>query len=190
MMRLVEWLAGMLAPAEREAVLGDIVESGVTGLNAVRDAASVVIRRPLAWVQLIAGCVAGAVMGELCRWKSYDAAIDSWLYCNNFSWAFLRDPAFRQNVSIDVPPFVLSLLALALWSWITGFLLVSVSGRRTLAFFVVLFAFEFSPVSVLPSHAAVFANSFYRLLFPLLVKILFVIIPAVVGMRTREGVKA
>ena len=205
MQRLIHLLAATLDAQEREAVLGDLAERGLSGWSGLRDLAGIVVRRqlqlfqnPREWAMLIACCCGAWLLGDLCARTSNRAAVDSWLYFNNWEWTFLNDPAFRHNVSIDAPALLLSLLKLAGWSWICGFVLATVTRARAAAhaaaFFLVLFALELQPKPRHGPEAAVFALTFYRVFLPLLVKIVLTTLPCVLGMRyglrPKEGVQA
>lgn len=58
---LAERVSSMLDPSDREALCGDLAESGVTGFEALRDVLSLVIRRQI------------AVLGNFRPW------VDSWI---------------------------------------------------------------------------------------------------------------
>jgi len=205
MRRVRELLATLLEPREREAVMGDVAEAGLSGWSALRDVGGVVARRqaqlfqhPRDWVMLLACCGVAWLLGDLCARTSNRTAVDSWLYFNNWNWAYLNDPAFRGNVAVDVPPLLFSLLKLGGWSWMCGFILSTVSRAKTaahaVAFLVVLFLFELQPARASGGVAVVFSLTFYRVLLPLLIKMVLVVMPGWLGirygLRSREGVQA
>ena len=84
--RLIEMLAGWLDSAEREAVLGDLVESGKTNGQALRDMIGLVARRqavawhdPVPWlfllgvvipIGLLICMVAGPVDDDVWSWSA------------------------------------------------------------------------------------------------------------------------
>jgi len=72
MKRSLELLAGLLHPADREAVLGDLVESGVSQLNAHLDVAGLVVRRCLPpyasvydWLGVAVACLVSPLLAGL-----------------------------------------------------------------------------------------------------------------------------
>ena len=212
MNRLCWWLADLLSKSleahDRDAVYGDLAECGETGSRGLREIVGLVVRRQLAlwtywrpWLALV-GVVAplGVLLSVISARMSDSSAIYLWLYANNWDTSLLGNAAFRHGLFYYALIFFLQYLALACWSWSSGFVLGSFS-RRTILLNGVLFCFMllYGELSSLPSYlgrwislhrardlnnnAAVFALTFYRVVFPLIVRAVLVIVPALWGMR-------
>ena len=112
-------LAGrLLDPGERDAVLGDIMESGEGGLRALFGILGLAVRRQaLLWRQWRPWCAAFAI------------ALPGSLILMGASLAAYR--AWRQGLAASFPVGVERTLLLAAWAW-TGGRLVGSLSRRTL----------------------------------------------------------
>src|SRR5262249_23944492 len=141
MNRLCWWLVGRvsqtLEPDERDAVLGDLAESGVTCAQALRDVLGLVLRRQAAiwkdwrpWLALV-GLVAplGALLGLVSRRLADGSAIYIWLYLNNWTWAYLTNAVVRRDLAHYSAVTFMGSLTLACWSWTSGFVLGSLTRR-------------------------------------------------------------
>lgn len=143
MTRICQWLAGKLAnalePAEREALLGDLTESGETGWQALRDVSSLVARRQTAlwkdwraWLATAAVVIPGA---PLLSWASERLANGYNLY----SWVVRNyrdlDPALlaEKNMSVHhgIAQVACGSIVLLAWSWSSGFVLAALSRGAT-----------------------------------------------------------
>jgi hypothetical protein len=126
---------------------------------------------------------------------SSSSAITFWLYLNNWDSSLLGLPAFRH----DIPKFLLAVplngyIVLGCWSWVSGFLVGTASGRA-LPSIAVLFCSFVAFVQVIGPqiffwvanndhpNGPVFALLFYRVILPVIVCLLLVLLPALVGMR-------
>jgi hypothetical protein len=198
----------MLPVAEREAVLGDLIEAGessgaallgVLGLVARRQAEAWMDWRP--WLAL-AGLTfpLGMLLTLVSRRTAEFSAIYLWLYVNNWTPAFIENPSFRHDLVSIVATLILECLTLACWSWTAGFALgflssgaIPVNGilfSLVAALVEVLGAPKYLAIVPLFSrgrdfgpNAAVFSLTFYRVLFPLLIQAALVLLPSVSGMR-------
>lgn len=205
---LTSRVSSMLERADREALCGDLAESGVSGLAALRDMASLVIRRKLAELSdvqpwLVFAFIAvplGLLLSLAARWISDGSAIYFWLYINNWDPAVAQTLSYWWVLSSLLPGILFPFVALICWSWTTG-LVIGTCGRRTIWFngstlLVVLFCIGIfgAPHELgrfllevrardFPGNAAVFANAFYRAFFPQTVEVLLVILPFIYGMR-------
>ncbi|MFZ0516875.1 MAG: hypothetical protein WBG23_00190 [Acidobacteriaceae bacterium] len=204
----VDIVSGMLAPTEREAVRGDLIESGETGNQALLAVLGLLCRRQAAlwsdwrpWL-VLAGLVLplGTLLSLVSRNTASSSAIDIWFYANNWDWNLLSTRGFWYGFAECVPGFLISNLALVCWSWTSGFLLASLS-RRTIWLNGALFCLMLlsggslgGPWLLGPAwirHLApgfdpnrvVFALSFYRVLYPLIVQAVLVFLPFVWGIR-------
>jgi len=209
---VVFWLSGFLGEAEREAVLGDLIESAESGGRAIANVLGLVVRRRMAllldlrlWLAL--AFVVLPVSYLLCaiaQTTAGEGAVYSWMYLNNWDWALTRYPGFWYVLRETAVNFAITSLALACWSWSAGFLIgrfpnaVLQPSRNT---FVVLLAASFLgdvparftqfwmylhglPLRPLPEmNAPITANVFYRVFFPWLVLAILVIWPAFAGIR-------
>jgi hypothetical protein len=136
MSKLCRWIARVaskgLEPIEWETVQGDILESGETGPQALRDVVGLVVRRQAAlwtdwqpWLAAIgvAGA-AGAFLSEIISHKILGIGL-------------ILDTYFRYGVHYDtgvtagqdIFSLACSLLAISTWSWISCYALGSLSGR-------------------------------------------------------------
>jgi hypothetical protein len=205
--RMADAASLMLDSAERDAVCGDLAESGESGSQALREVLSLVVRRRAAclrgwrpWLTLVSLTVPLSVLVSLLSRRTADGtAIYLWLYVNNWDWTTIHNPGFWRELAQCAPGVLLSYLALACWSWTTG-LLVGCFARRVLwfsgaVFFVVVLAVGifgiprfFDHILVLQrardfrSNAAVFLEAFYRQVFPQCLQLLLVVLPAWRGM--------
>ena len=130
--RLVDIIARMLHPDERDAVCGDLAESGATGGQALRDVFGLVIRRQAElwkdwhpWLALtgLVG-VAATLLSEIAF--QFDASIV--LQVRTY-WR--HGVHFGTGLTVREDAVYLGCLFLALfaWSWTSGFVLGSLSGR-------------------------------------------------------------
>ncbi len=194
---LVDVLSRLLKPDERDAVRGDFEETGEPGGRALRDVLGLVVRRQAAlwkdwgpWVA-VAGVVVplGMLLTVVSQWWADTSARDAWFYVHIGHWSFLTFPGWRNEV-IRIGVFTsLSYLALIGWSWTTGFALGSLS-RRTLwvtatLFCLVVLAGSLGVTSTAARsyNAAVFVERFYGVVFPRLVRVTLVLVPALWGMH-------
>jgi hypothetical protein len=206
--RLVDLLSRMLKPDERDAVLGDQAESGVSGGQALRDLLGLVVRRQVAlwrewysWLSL-AGLVIplGALLTGVSRRTADGNAIYLWLYANNWTWTYITNAGFRDDFFGHGTGIVISWTELICWSWTGGLLLGYVSRRTTrstavlLSFGLLLGALLHPPPFIdsfffLPHsyrigpdpNSAVYAVAFYRVVFPLIVQSVPVLLPSLLG---------
>jgi cytochrome c biogenesis protein CcmG/thiol:disulfide interchange protein DsbE len=132
--RLVDIVSRTFHPDERDAVCGDLAESGTAGGQALRDVLGLVIRRQAElwkdwhpWLALggLVG-VAGVLLSDIAF--RFDAAIvlqvrTYWRHGVHFGTGL--------SVGEDSVYLVCLFLALFSWSWTSGFVLGSLSGRAT-----------------------------------------------------------
>jgi hypothetical protein len=197
----------MLDLAERDAVCGDLAESGESESQVLRQLLGLVLRRRAAcllvwrpWLTLFTLVIPLSVLVSLVSRRTADhSAIYLWLYINNWNWTTIHNPGFWRELAQCAPDVLLSCLAVACWSWTTG-LLVGRFARRTLWFAAPVFFTAGLAVGLLgiPSffghilvlqrardfrgNSAVFLELFYRQLFPQCVQLFLVVLPAWRGM--------
>lgn len=211
MTRLYWWMVGiaseMLEPVEREAVRGDIAESGETGFEAFRDVLGLVVRRQVEcwkhwrpWIALIALVLPLASLLALTSLRTADgSAIYFWLYVNNWAPGYLAE-GFRVDLARNCAAVCASFVGLMCWSWTSGFALGSVSRRSipingALFCLVLLVAvwtrpptffghrWFWYPARSFDNNAAAFSQAFYRVVLPLIVETILVLLPSLWGMR-------
>jgi len=97
---LVDQVSCLLDPDERAAVRGDITELGITSAQAVVEVLGLVVRRQAAlwtewgpWLALVGVAIPlGVLLGQL-SWSWADgSAIYTFLYVNNWTWAYVESP--------------------------------------------------------------------------------------------------
>jgi hypothetical protein len=188
----------MLAPDEREAVRGDLVEAGARGTEALGEVVGLVVRRQAAlwmdwrpWLALGAIVIPlGIVLSHVSRWWADGDAIYAFLYVNNWYPALLDSPGSRDQIVHIGSHSLLQGATLIAWSWTGGFVLGALS-RRTLWITGTLFCLlvlgatlgTTTAARANPFNAEVFSLTVYRVVFPLLLRIVLVWLPALWGMR-------
>lgn len=211
---MVEPVARLLEADEREAVLGDLEESHQTGPRTLLDVLDVVIRRQArlwtgwrAWL-IFLGLIfpIGMLLSILSRQTSGGSAIYLWMYANNWDAALTQNPGFWRLLAETATSVFISYLALACWSWTSGFVLGSVSramsGLNSLLLCLMLFFGQiigaplysasldgrpFGGLHLPDVNAPVFEVSFYRVVLPVIVQVVLVAIPALCGLRLAAG---
>src|SRR3954471_8799477 len=120
--RCIEIAAGLLAPAEREVVLGDLAESGRGVIRGLGDVLGLAAHRQIALWK---------------KWSPWAASLGLALPASLFlmSWSVATSDAIANLVGEPTKGRLLwlclsKLFLLLCWSWMTG-LAVSVVSRRT-----------------------------------------------------------
>jgi hypothetical protein len=193
---LVDTLSRLLEPGERDAVRGDLAESGETAGQALRDVFGLVARRQAVlwkdwrlWLALLV-VPFGLPLGLISARTADHSVIYIWLYANNWDWAFLANSGFRHDLVHFGAGILMSYVTLLCWSWTSGFLLGSLSRGAIQVngalFCIVLLSAEPAGAPHARNfglNAAVFAVTFYRMIFPLIVQAALVLLPSLWGMR-------
>jgi hypothetical protein len=124
---IVERLARGLDPLEREAVLGDLYESGSHGIGAIADVAGIIARRRLApwraiapWAALVVLIPAGWGLGRITLYYARTTGIYAWLYCEHWTWGHLASGGARAELATHVIEFVGQSILLAAGGWLGG----------------------------------------------------------------------
>jgi hypothetical protein len=187
----VEALAWCLDAAERDVVLGDLRESSASPWTAAADVAGLVARRqvaawghPSAWAALLTIALPiGWILSHESRWVAHGVALDTRLYVVNWTSAYLNSPGSRSNLLHLALDHVADILALIGWSWTAGFVL-GVISRRTLIVtgvaFCLVVGLGTAGTHSVASHDGVLAH-LYGVVFPRLVRLGAVVVPAVLG---------
>ena len=204
--RLANLISLMLEKDEREAVCGDLLESGENGLHALGGMLGLVMRRQAVlltdWRSLIVLILfvipSGLLLGLIAQIFASSGAVYLWLYFNNWPWEVLESPGTRALLLDSLGTVLIQYLTLACWAYTAGYVLRLI-GRRAnqmnAFFFCVLLLLEkfvrLPALIGLPLHpavslritAAVFAVPFYRVMLPVIVQMALVAAPAIWGMR-------
>ena len=213
MSRFCWWWADVVArtlePGEREAVRGDLAESGETGGQALVEVLGLALRRQAApWMDwpawlVLAGLVLplGVLLCLIARRNADGSAIYLWLYGNNWDPSYWSSPGLRHELVQHAAAILTGYFTLFCWSWSSGFLLGGVSRRRGLPLQSILFVLFvlfgaalgapprhfghalFYRARDYPNNAAVFDLTFYRVIFPLILQFALVLGPSIWGMR-------
>jgi hypothetical protein len=123
---LLSFLARALEPPERDVVLGDLAESGAGFGLAMGDLLGLIVRRQIGlwmswrpWLALFGVCgLAGLSLSRIVFRLNVD------LY-KNYAAHYATDLTDRQELAF----FLCMAGALLVWSWTSGFVLGSLSGR-------------------------------------------------------------
>jgi hypothetical protein len=204
--RLCWWLVDiaslLLDPGERAVVRGDFAESGESAGQALRGVLGLVLRRQAEpwrewrpWPLLLFLIVPmGMGLSRLSRMAANESSIFLWMY--RFNWTAISPmrPWERVNLVRAGAITSVSYLILLCWSFTIGFALASLWRRLVWSngflFCAVLFYGLFSGTAqpYRPWNEAVFSLFFYSTIYPAIVQIVVVMMPALWGMR--EGGRA
>jgi hypothetical protein len=204
------WFSRFLCQADREAVLGDLTESGESGGRAIVNILGLVVRRwttDLFDMQVwfaVGFCILpiSYLLSAIAQNTAGIGAVYSWMYLNNWDWALTRNPGFWHLLRETAIYYGISCLVLACWSWSGGFLIDRLPNgnlrANRIAFSVLLaalflvdvparliqFWMSSHGVPALPDvNAPITANLFYLLFFPWVVLAMLVILPGLSGIR-------
>jgi hypothetical protein len=211
--RFVHYFSAALQQEEREAVLGDLAESGENGGKALRDVLGLVVRRQaMIWkdwrLWLVVTMVVVPVsllLSIVSQNTSGETAVYTWMYANNWDWALTKSAGFWYVFGEVARMVATDCLLLACWSWSAGFLfgclptrLLRVT-RTTFLLLLGLSQLASAPQHImhlwiylygmapLPSNvdpnAPVTAIALYNVIFPYIVLGLLVALPAFWGLR-------
>jgi hypothetical protein len=185
MIRTGWWLADaasqLLEPHERDAVRGDLAECRVGGWRALCEVLGLVARRQAAcwldwrpWLAVAAIVLPiGLLLSHATRWWA-DA------------YAFDILGGQRDLVPLVWSAIVISVI-LAGWSWTSGYVLASFSGRTvwmlSALFALVVFLGTLGTTTVARTNAVAFAGHLIGVVLPRLVRFFLVVLPALWGMR-------
>jgi hypothetical protein len=180
------WLIGRLCrrlrPDERDAIMGDLAELGVTDKQAVREVVGFFLARQAdswkdwrPWLAL-GGLVVplGVCLSQISLGLSETLSMHLGVY-----WHFGQH--FGTGLTIIQETEALSCQALSViaWSWVSGFGLASLSGRATYANAMPFYLIWFFSAAALPLYPFTFG----RTALPLILAILLFLLPSLSGMR-------
>jgi len=134
---LVDLVSRGLDRDERDAVRGDLAESGETGGQALYQVLGLILRRQVAlwmhwrpWTGLALIAVPlGIFFCAASKTLAYGSAIYLWLYANYWSPVILEHTAYRHDFLYFVGMTLLHYGTLAGLAWVSGFALGFVSRR-------------------------------------------------------------
>lgn len=191
---LVSRVSRVLEPDERNAVLGDFAESGVTATRALRDLLGLIIRLQAAfwkdwrpWLALVG--LVGIVGLRLSRISlGLSFALDL-----NLRTYWKHGVRYENGLTVfeEIVVFLSQGLALLAWSWASGFVLGSLSRRTiwvtgTLYFLVLVYPLPFMLYFIWahpyrdPSEVPVLL---LMLTLQILVRTLLFLLPSLAGVR-------
>ncbi|HTV54153.1 MAG TPA: carboxypeptidase-like regulatory domain-containing protein [Terriglobia bacterium] len=193
---LVDRLSQSLERDERDAVLGDLAESGEGAAQAMFDLIGLVVRRQLGswcswrpWTALLALVFPlGLLLSLACRWWAEGDATTFFLYVNNWTWGYLETPGARLDLFRNLEVVLVQYAALICWSWTAGFVVARLARRAAWVngsvFGLVIFG-EFLLIRQHhnPLNPLVWSLTFYREVFPFLIRAALVFLPLLWGMR-------
>lgn len=211
---LVDVISRTLDADEREAVRGDLAESGATGRQALRDVFGLVFRRQAAlwmhwkpWLTLVFLIVPLSMLLSLASKRTSDgSSVYIWMYAGNWNWDLLKNAGFWYELVHVIWIVLLEYMTLACLSWTCGFVLGSASRRMVQMNGVLLcLALLFGVLLGAPLYLAYYSRylqhvftlrrfaadpvavgTFYRV-FPVIVQALLVAVPSLWGMHRGAG---
>ncbi|HEX4487668.1 MAG TPA: hypothetical protein VH088_15450 [Terriglobales bacterium] len=193
--RLVEVLLSLLDNPERAIVRGDLAECSSPANQAMRDVLGLVLRRRLgswtSWLKFAFVVLPISTLLSVFSRQTADlSSIYLWMYANNWHWADTHTLGFWQVLGETAFTVSLSLLALGCLAWSGGFIVGCLSETARKNGRPILLGLGFGLLLALPLHHdlhwtndVVFANTFYREIFPLLVQAGCVVFPLLSGLR-------
>ena len=205
---LMQRIAQLLEPNDREAVWGDLVECRITGLKALIEVIGFVVRRKLdclresrSWMIFVLVAVPLGLSLSAIALRVADAtAVYLWLYMENLNPDLFQMPAYWRGIADLLPSILVQFIVLSSLCFSSAFLMRTVSrrplwpgggvlvgillvaGSRGVPIgFRFVFALERGRDYV--GNTTVFSNSFYRSAYPELILLLFAVLPFLSGIR-------
>jgi hypothetical protein len=192
---LADLVAQLLEPHERETVRGDLTECRIGGWRALSEVLGLVLRRQAAlwadwrpWVAVVAIVLPiGVMLSHATRWWADANAIDILLYTGLWDVVYLTYPGWARDLGLVIWSGTLSAVALAGWSWASGYVLASLARRTVwvaVGFFaLVLFLGTFGTATVARLNGGAFTGHFFGVVFPRLVRFMLVMLPVLWGVH-------
>ncbi len=193
--RLVDRVSLLLEPDERDAVRGDLAESGESGPQALLELLGLVARRQAAlwkewrpWSALVGLAPLGLLLTRKSAQVVHLSAVYLWMYVDNGRAADFATAGYWRLMAQVCAPLLLSSLVLVVWSWAGG-MAIGVLARRTAAVDGVLFCGVLALVDLavaqrdsVGANDPVFSLTFYRAIYPLMAHTVLIMLPALWGM--------
>jgi hypothetical protein len=193
---LVHALLHGLASDERDAVLGDVLELQTPVGRAFLDVSGLVLRRQaqrlLGWRPALAlwgvAIPFAMLIAVLSRFYAEGLAVSVFFYVDNWTPVVLDSPGGRRDLADVLLMQLAGFGTLSVWSWMTGFMIGSLSRATAwvsgVAFALVLFGeFVVVPQHHFSGNAAAFESLVYSAVLPLSLRACFVLGPMSWGMR-------
>lgn len=191
--RVSESLGRRLEPEDRDAILGDLLESNTTGGRALGDVLGLAVRREIArwaskrpWFCLFALVIpCGALLSLIASLVAAQAAIYAWLYLGNWTGEYLK-AGFRSDLFHHLAAPAISFVTLACLAWCIGFAIGVLSRSAAwlngalLVLVITLVQIGLAPGRN-PGNSAVFSQAFYNVVLPSLLLLLLALAPAFTG---------
>jgi hypothetical protein len=200
--RLAEQVSLLLEPDERNAVAGDLAESGASGPQALAGLLGLVARRQAAlwkdwrpWLALSGVVPLSFLLARKAADLADTTAVYVWMYLDNWRMADMSNSAYWRLMTQEAAPILLACCMLMAGAWASG-MAIGALARRTAAATTVVFcgAFGLTAISLPPRadalHQAVFDLRFYRQFYPIVLQTTLVLLPALWGIalgRRRGG---
>lgn len=176
---LAERLSRLLDAGEREAVIGDIVEAGATGGQAMRDVFDLILRRNWRmWLALAA--LAGQSYGLVIFLMSPVRDFDIW-------WKYGVRAEDGLSAGQDLIALTCTCLALICYAWTSGFALAFFCRRRIHVKASLLYLVRLCLLFALTTRRGVPLHSVALLVT---LEALLVLIPSLMGMRQGAGMSS
>lgn len=199
MIRTGWWLADVasqfLEPHERDAVRGDLAECGASGWRVLCEVLGLLARRQAAcwmdwrpWLAVIAIVLPiGLMLSHASRWWADDAVFTTVEY-RLFQWSRLEHFGWRSDLFLPASSALTCGISLIGWSWTSGYVLASLSRRAVwvtiVLFALVVFLGTLGTTTVVHAHSVAFATHFFAVVFPRLIRVGFVLVPALWGVHS------
>src|SRR5215467_3088439 len=114
--RLADAMSQALEPEEREAVWGDLAETGASATQALREVLGLLVRRQAhlwtcwrPWIGLLGVVIpTGALLSHASRSWSDAIAIQAHVYVTHWTWYVFRSPGARLDLAGVVGRFILT----------------------------------------------------------------------------------
>jgi hypothetical protein len=160
------------------------------------------------WVVLaIVTLPIGLLLSFAARRMADGSALYLWQYTYNWSWSILDTPGPRRDLVHHVTSMLVRAGSLICWAWTLGLLIGRSSWRTRVGHAALLCVLCLGGGALLalligelrglprtvvmavwsprdnPGNSEIFALTFFRVVFPLLVHVLFVLLPAFIGIR-------
>ena len=194
--RLGDQVSQFMDPGEREAVRGDLAECGASGWHTFRQVLGLIARRQAGlwadwrpWLAVIAIVLPiGLMLSHATRWWADANAVYISLYLRLWDWSYVGYPGWRRDLALLVWSAATTGIAIAGWSWTSGYLLASLSRRTvwvvTALFVVILFLGTMGTATIARANGDTFAGHFFAVVLPRLIRVGLVLLPILWGMHS------
>lgn len=193
---LAERVSRLLDPDERDAVRGDLAESGESGRKAFFGLLGLVARRQAGlwkdwrpWLALVGLAPLAFWLTGKSAHLAHWSAIYLWMYVDNWRMADVASSGFWRLMVQSSAPILLSCSMLMVWSGAAG-IAVGVMARRACVVHAVLYCVALALADLSAAtrgsfgpNAAAFTVWFYRSVYPLILQMALVALPTLWGMR-------